>query len=158
MRPGHHRRERQSAWSSSLLSPPACLGAGGYDHRHAAADEIGRKRRQPIELIVRIPILGRDVLALDIADFLQAVMKRNGDVPVVIFSGLGTEKSDHRHRRLLRPHRHWPHRRAPEPHDERPAFDHSITSSALSKIDCGTVSPSAFAVLRFTAISNLVGT
>jgi hypothetical protein len=31
-----------------------CLGAGGYDHRHAAANEIGRKRRQPIILISRI--------------------------------------------------------------------------------------------------------
>ena len=34
---------------------------------------------------------------------------------------------------------------------------HSITSSARSRIDGGTVSPSAVAVLRFTTISNLVG-
>jgi len=34
---------------------------------------------------------------------------------------------------------------------------HSITSSARSKIDGGTVRPSALAVLRFTTISNLVG-
>jgi hypothetical protein len=33
----------------------------------------------------------------------------------------------------------------------------SITSSARSRIDGGTARPSAFAVLRFTAISNLVG-
>jgi hypothetical protein len=36
-------------------------------------------------------------------------------------------------------------------------FDYSITSSACSRIDCGTVKPSALAVLRFTTISNLVG-
>ena len=34
---------------------------------------------------------------------------------------------------------------------------HSITSSARSRIDGGTASPSAVAVLRFTTISNLVG-
>jgi hypothetical protein len=34
---------------------------------------------------------------------------------------------------------------------------HSITSSALSRIDCGTVRPSALAVLRFTTNSNFVG-
>ena len=32
-----------------------------------------------------------------------------------------------------------------------------ITSSARSKIDCGTVRPSALAVLRLTTISNFVG-
>jgi hypothetical protein len=36
------------------------------------------------------------------------------------------------------------------------AFDHSITSSARSRIDCGTASPSALAVLAFKAISNLI--
>ena len=46
---------------------------------------------------------------------------------------------------------------APEPRDGLSAFDHSITSSARSKIDCGTARPSALAVLRFTTISNLVG-
>jgi len=34
---------------------------------------------------------------------------------------------------------------------------YSITSSAVSRIDCGTVSPRALAVLRFRTISNLVG-
>jgi hypothetical protein len=34
---------------------------------------------------------------------------------------------------------------------------HSITSSARSRIDGGTARPRALAVLRFTAISNFVG-
>jgi hypothetical protein len=34
---------------------------------------------------------------------------------------------------------------------------YSITSSALSKIDCGTVRPRALTVLRLTTISNLLG-
>jgi hypothetical protein len=43
-----------------------------------AADEIGCKRRQPIELVLGISILDRYVLALDIAGFLQSLEKRNG--------------------------------------------------------------------------------
>ena len=68
-----------------------CGGAGGYDHRYAAADEIGCKRRQPIVLILRPAVLDRHVLALDIAGFLQALEKWNGVVLVVIVSGLGAE-------------------------------------------------------------------
>jgi hypothetical protein len=34
---------------------------------------------------------------------------------------------------------------------------YSMTSSAVASSDCGMVRPSAFAVLRFTTISNLVG-
>jgi len=44
------------------------------------------------------------------------------------------------------------------PRDEPSPFDHSITSSARSRIDCGTARPRALAVLRLTTISNLVGT
>ena len=36
--------------------------------------------------------------------------------------------------------------------------DYSITSSARTRIDGGTVRPSALAVLAFTAISNFTGT
>jgi hypothetical protein len=36
-------------------------------------------------------------------------------------------------------------------------ISYSITSSARSRIDCGTARPSALAVLTLTAISNLVG-
>ncbi len=38
-----------------------------------------------------------------------------------------------------------------------PSAVHRITSSAISKTDCGIVSPMAWAVLRLTTNSNLVG-
>jgi hypothetical protein len=41
-----------------------------------------------------------------VAGFLQTLEKWNGDVLVVIISGLGAEEPDNRHRRLLRP-RSW---------------------------------------------------
>src|SRR5262249_24762377 len=46
--------------------------------------------------------------------------------------------------------------RATEQRDKIPP-SHSITSSARSRIDWGTVRPSALAVLRLTTISNFVG-
>jgi hypothetical protein len=55
-------------------------GAGGYEYRYAAADEIGCEHRQPIKLIFRPAVFNCNVLALDVAGFLQALEKRNGDV------------------------------------------------------------------------------
>jgi hypothetical protein len=95
------------------------LGAAGYDHRYAAVDEIGCKRRQPIVLIFRPAVFDRNVLALDIAAFLEALKERKGENPRVI-SGLGAEEPDHRHRRLLRARRQRPRRCTPEPRDEIP--------------------------------------
>src|SRR6516165_4201037 len=66
-----------------------CGEAGGKDHRYAAADEIGYKPRQPIQLVLRVPILDCHVLAGDVAVFLEALEKRNGADFVVILSGLG---------------------------------------------------------------------
>src|SRR6516164_912198 len=76
-----------------FLSRQRCGGVCGYDHSYAAADEIGYKRRQPIILILRIPILHRHILALDVTGFLQALEKRKGDVLEVI-RGSGAEKTD----------------------------------------------------------------
>jgi hypothetical protein len=59
---------------------------------------------------------------------------------------------------LLHVRRERPRRSsAAEKRDELAPANHSITSSARSRIDGGMARPSALAVLRFTTISNLVG-
>ena len=90
---GHGRRRR--------LRRQRCLDAAGYDDRDAAADKIGCERRQPIYSVLRIPVLDRHVLALDIPGLLQALEKRSKEV-LDKFSGMRGEVPDHRHRRLLR--------------------------------------------------------
>src|SRR5262249_16269023 len=127
-------------------------GVGGYEYRYAEADEIGCKRRQTIVLIFRPAVFDPHVLAPELAGFLRAPEKRNGPVRVNI-GEFGTEPPNPRHGGLLPPRHQRQRRRAPEPRDKLPPSDHSITSSAVSRIDCGTVSPSALAVLRFTTIS-----
>ena len=79
------------------------------------------RRSQPIGLVLCPAVFDRHVLALDIAGFLQALQKRNGEVLVLIISWSGAEISDHGHHRLLRPRHHRPRRRAPEPYDELPS-------------------------------------
>src|SRR5262249_32170026 len=69
--------------------------------------------------------------------------------------GAEIEKSDHRHRRLLRARRERPRRRAAEQRDERATL-HSITSSARASNCGGTGRPSARAVCRLMTNSNLV--
>jgi hypothetical protein len=54
-----------------------CDAVAGYDHGYAAADEIGRERRQPIILTLRLAVYDRHILALDIAGFR---LWRNGTV------------------------------------------------------------------------------
>ena len=50
------------------------------DHGHRPANQISHQSRQPINLIVRIAIFDRDVLALDEACFLQALAERGHEV------------------------------------------------------------------------------
>ena len=122
------------------------------DHGHRPANQIGHQSRQPIKLIFRRAIFDRDVLALDEACFLQALAERGHEVRRV-GERRAAEKSDHRHRRLLRARRERPRgRRAAEKRDEL-APPHSITSSARasSVVDSR---PSAFAVLRLMTSSN----
>jgi hypothetical protein len=58
---------------------------------------------------------------------------------------------------LLRVRRERPSRRTAESGDEFAPPDHSMTSSARKRNASGIVTPIAFAVLRFTTSSNLVG-
>src|SRR5262249_54053813 len=58
---------------------------------------------------------------------------------------------------LLRAHRERPCRRTAEATEEFTPPNHSITSSARSRIDAGIARRSAVAALRVTTIWNLVG-
>src|SRR5262249_55480275 len=58
---------------------------------------------------------------------------------------------------LLRPRRERPRRRAAEQRDERAAVGHSITSSATLRSVGGDSIPRAWAVMRLTTRSDLVG-
>src|SRR6516162_8950739 len=68
------------------------------------------------------------------------------------------EKTDHRHRPLLRARgaRRYRHR-ASQQEQQLAAVHHSMTSSARARIEGGTVRPSSFAVLRLTTSSKVVG-
>ena len=92
------------------------------DHGHLPADEIGRQSRQPIWLIVRPAILDGDVLAFDESSVVETLPERIKDV-FEPGSRRGPEKSDHRHRRLLRARRERPRRRrTAEQRDELAPF------------------------------------
>src|SRR5262249_52275789 len=125
------------------------------DRAHLSADQIGRQFREPIESIARQAIFDRDVLALDVPGFGKTPAERIQEMPTR--SELqGAEKSDHRHRRLLRTRRERPTgRRAAEQRDEL-AAPHSITSSVRASTGIGISRPSALAVLRLMTSSNLV--
>src|SRR5262249_38217944 len=108
-------------------------------------------------LAMRPARLDLDGRAFDIADITQplaqAVKSRRSNA----IGKSRMEKSDDRHFTLLRPRRERPRSgSATEKCDEIPP-PHSITSSASARNLSGTITPSAFAVLRLITISNLVG-
>jgi hypothetical protein len=87
-----------------------CRAARRGDDGHPAADQIGRQFRQPIDFIVRQAVFDRHVLALNIANFAQALTERShhGRVPL---RRCAIEEPNHRHPRLLlRTHRERPGR------------------------------------------------
>ena len=51
------------------------------DHGDLPANQIGRQRRQPVDLILGPAVFDRDVLAFDIAGVLQALAKSRADDP-----------------------------------------------------------------------------
>src|SRR5262245_55268306 len=121
------------------------------------SNEVSCERRQPIQLSLRPAIFDRDVLTLDVTGFVQATAER-AHYGSERLSRLSIQKSDHRHRRLLRPRRDRPRRRrAAEQRDELAPSDHSITSSARASKVAGISRPSALAVLRLMTKSNRVG-
>src|SRR5262245_34139396 len=96
---------------------------------YSTTNQIGCQRRQLIVAALRPTIFYRQILALDIAGFLQALTESTQAVFVQV-RRIAAQKSDHGHRRLLRARRERPRRRAAEQRDELAAGAHSITSSA----------------------------
>src|SRR5262245_49946188 len=133
------------------------VARGRGDNGDGTAAEAGHKRRERLELPLPPVVLGRDVLALNIAGFIKALTERSGTARGD-FRRPGTYESDDWHHRLLparsdRPRR----RRAAEQRDELATTDHSITSSARANSVGGTMRPIALAVLRLITNSYLVG-
>jgi hypothetical protein len=88
-----------------------CRGRAGRGNRgHLTADQLGRQCRQPTGFILRPAVLDRDILALDITDFLEALAECRHHVPVRL-ERRAAQESDHEHRRLLGTRREWPRSR-----------------------------------------------
>ena len=60
---------------AALAANAAADASARGDHGDLSANQIGRQRRQPIDLILGPAVFDRHVLALDIAGVLQALAK-----------------------------------------------------------------------------------
>src|SRR5262245_29396208 len=116
-------------------------------------DQLGRKLRQPIVLILGPAIDDRDILAFDKTDLLQTTVKSTQTVSRRL-RRRRAEESNHRHC-LLRARRERPRsRRAAEQRDELAPF-HSMTSSAVASSEGGRMRSSMRAVWRLITNSSL---
>src|SRR5262249_33840465 len=96
-----------------------------------------------------------NILPLDKSNFAQFLLK-GSDYASGFAGRAAANKTNHRHRRLLRPRRERPRSRTANERDEIAAL-HSITSSARASSVGAMLTPSAFAVVRLITRSNLVG-
>ena len=113
---GHHRRL-----------------AAGCDDGDLALDELGGERRQSIVAAARPAIDDGEVAVFDKSRLLEAEPERV-EVRRERFGRSAAEKSDNRHRRLLRARRERPSRRAADEHDEAAALHvgHRLSSGPSS--------------------------
>src|SRR5262249_4047230 len=127
---------------------------GRNNHGDLPANEFAGQRWQPVILTFRPAVFDRYVLALDIADLLQAPPKCAQTLGVTI-ARCRAQARDPPHRpALLRARRKRPRRRrAAEKRDELATF-HSITSSARASSVGGTSRPIVLAVCRLMTNSN----
>src|SRR5262245_47631168 len=117
------------------LEVSAANAAGGDAVAITATRRRTRSAAKSIDLTVSPAVFERDVLAFDVSGLLEALMKS----AQIIREGLKrcrVQKSNHRHRRLLRDRLHRPRRRAAEQRDELAAFQLIESHSIPSSLDC----------------------
>src|SRR5262245_54663008 len=127
---------------------------GSYNDRDTAANQVGSQFRQLANFIVRPTKLDRDVVTFDISAFRQPLAERRQQMGGRL-GGAGIEIADHRQRLLLPARHNRPRRRrASEQRDELAPPHHSITSSARTSSEVGTIRSSVLAAFKFINNSN----
>src|SRR5262249_25452966 len=131
---------------------------GGQDHVRVKFDKVRGCGANEVHVVASPALIELDVYTGRPTTFTQFLAK--GPHTRLHFGVCGRvrhQNPDPPHAlALLRPSRDRPRGRAPEQRNEL-APAHSITSSARARIPGGNVIPSALAVLRLTASSNLTG-
>src|SRR5262245_12954672 len=145
----------------------ACFQQGRDSAAGKGEDDIRRERNElgcmfscDIDFAVAPAIVDADILPIRPTELLHGLDE--SPYSVLRFRVVYGPRCEHADApnslRLLRRCRQRPYRRcAAEQRDELAPSDHSITSSATASSPGGKTRPSAFAVVRLTMSSNLVG-
>ena len=115
----------------AVSSFQAIVSQARDDLGHLSANEIGCQRRQPIVMSFGPAVFDRHIVALDIAGFLKPLAER-GHHGRMRFRRRGVEKSNHRHRRLLRVRRPRPDGHTTAYQRDELASPHGLPSQAGS--------------------------
>ena len=83
------------------------IAAAGDHYSQRLASQLGSQTRHPVSLILRPAVFDPGVLAVDVTGLLEALEERREEGRITL-RRLAVEKSDHRHRRLLRARRERP--------------------------------------------------
>jgi hypothetical protein len=167
--PGRHESRRDRVESAEHddgnrrrrgLGRPDARTADRDDDIDSELHQVARQRRKPVELALGVSPFDDEVLAFDVAQLAQGPRDPGRRRPLVRWQrGCLVEQAQavDPSRLLRRGAKRHDEKAEADAANERPAVHHWITSSALSKSDCGMVRPRALAVLRLMTSSNLVG-
>src|SRR5262249_22795094 len=150
------RRQHDRDRRSRLLGYESSICSIGNNDIDLASDELAHGIDKALASL-RKAIFDGDSTVFDPAELAQP-LNQSGEPQAMRCRGARDKESEGRHYCwVLRPRRKRPRgRRATEQRDEI-AAPHSITSSAATCKLCGTVRPSALAVVRLITRSYLVG-
>src|SRR5262249_54579248 len=99
--------------------------ASRSDNCYVTAGEVGHERRQAIILAAEPMVFDDHVLAIDVADFAEALRERSR-MPSGAIERSTTDKANYRHRPLLRARRERPRSRCAAKNRYEVAAVHSI--------------------------------
>src|SRR5262249_32557710 len=153
------RHEHDRYGAGRLLQRCDARTAGRQDDIRRQRDQFRREFANAISIASAPAVVDLHIPADGPAQLLQPLMEsRESRLTFRIIGGIIHEHADAPHAlALLRARRKRPRRsRAAEERYECAAI-HSITSSALTISELGTIRPRAFAVFKLIASSNLVG-
>src|SRR5262245_49693876 len=131
------------------------MTAWSCDNRDPTANQIGHQFWKPTVIVLSPAMFNSNISAFHESGFTESFVE-SGHKNCGCSRRAVVDKSNNRHRRLLRAHRERPRDcRAAEQRDER-AAPHSITSSAMASSEGGTVRPIVLAVCALMTSSNLL--
>ena len=151
-----HKRENDRRGPDHFAGGAHCRSSVHNEYLHLELQKLPREARKPGSVAIRVALVDDQVLPFDVSEFTQPESERREVGRLARCASQVSDAPDFR-RRLREYGERRDEQTAGHRTDECAPVRHWITSSARNSRDCGSVRPSAFAVLKLITSSSLLG-